>query len=189
MWSIISREVEKTRSNCFKKSQSTGLLKIVFQSTLRIPCSNVKHKSHCCHWTCFSWLNQRSLTWTQGSVKLNRRAQWRHRCGCKAAPDVYMFCFIKMTWMRGKVHLAHRKAESGEGQDRTVRLIAGLLLLRPAFLPVLLLTAPRANGLEWKYDHKLPELWFFRKSWFSWPLEDAMWNQDHVYIAPDTHRL
>lgn len=49
MWSIISREVVKTRSNCFKNSQNPGLLKIVLQSTLRIPCSNMKHKSHCCH--------------------------------------------------------------------------------------------------------------------------------------------
>lgn len=45
MWSIISREVEKTRSNCFKNAQNPGLLKIVLQSTLRIPCSNMKHKS------------------------------------------------------------------------------------------------------------------------------------------------
>lgn len=69
MWSIISREVEKTRSNCFKNSQNPGLLKIVLQSTWRIPGSNMKHKSHWCHWTCFSWLNQRKLTWTQGSAQ------------------------------------------------------------------------------------------------------------------------
>lgn len=82
MWSIISREVGKTRSNCFKNSQNPGLLKIALQSTWRIPGSNMKHKSHWCHWTCFSWRNRRSLTWTQGSAKLNRRAQKRWRRAC-----------------------------------------------------------------------------------------------------------
>lgn len=129
-------------------------LKIVLQSTLRIPCSNMKHKSHCCHWTCFSWLNRRSPTLTQGSAKLNRRVQWRR--SCKAAPDVYIFCSIKMTWMRGKVHLAHRKRESGEGWDRTVSLFAGLCLPRLAFPPILPHKVSRANCLKFKYNHKLP---------------------------------
>lgn len=114
MWSIISREVEKSRSNCSKNSQNPGLLKIVLQSTLRIPRSNMNHKSCCCHWTCWGWLSQRSLTLTQRSAKLNRKAWGRH--SCKTAPDVYIFCSVKMTWMRGKVHLACRKKELREGQ-------------------------------------------------------------------------
>ena len=44
------------------------------------------------------------------------RQESARRHSRKAAPDVYIFCSIKVTWKRGRVHLAGRKRESGEGQ-------------------------------------------------------------------------
>lgn len=94
-----------TCSNCFKNSQNPGLLKIALQSTWRIPGNNRKHKSHWCHWTCFSWLNQGSLTRTQGSANStgehgghgDRNAKLAQMCTC-SAPLKWLGWEAKYIW-------------------------------------------------------------------------------------------